>query len=191
MRRPPRLRNQPLIDGRLLTRAFLWLGGIETTLAYAGFIAVLATSGSGRTLIERLVRGLAPGVELEHGWALLAPLQDVSAYALAVTVFYAGVVMAQVGNAYACRTERGQVRQLGWLSNPLLAVGILVEIGLLLILVYVRPIAVLFGHVPIPPVYWIGLALYPLILYLLDWSRRGLVRGVNRLREDRQGAEPS
>jgi len=191
MHRPPRARNQPLIDSRLLTRAFLWLGGIETTLAYAGFIAVLATSGSGRTLIERLVHGLAPGVELEQGWALLAPPQDVSAYALAVTVFYAGVVMAQVGNAFACRTERGQVRQLGWLSNPLLVLGILVEIGLLLILVYVKPIAVLFGHVPIPPVYWIGLALYPLILYLLDWSRRGLVRVVSRLREDRQGAEPS
>ncbi len=191
MRRPPRARHQPLIDGRLLARAFLWLGGIETALAYLGFLAVLAATGTGRTLIERLMHGLAPGIEMERGWALLSPSQDVSAYALAVTVFYAGVVMAQVGNAYACRTERGQVRQMGWLSNPLLLLGILVEIGLLLVLVYVKPIAQLFGHVAIPPAYWIGLALYPLILYTLDWSRRRLVRTFDRLREDRQGAVPS
>ncbi len=191
MRRPPRGRHQPLIDGRLLLRAFLWLGGIETALAYLGFVAVLATSGTGRTLIERLLHGLAPGLQMERGLALLSPPQDVSAYALAVTVFYASVVMAQVGNAFACRTERGQVRQMGWLSNPLLLVGILVEIGLLLVLVYVKPIALLFGHVPIPPAYWIGLALYPFILYTLDWTRRRFVRTFDRLREEHQGAVPS
>jgi len=191
MRRPPRARQQPLIDGALLGRAFLWLGGIETALAYAGFLTVLAVAGSGGTPLERLMHGLLPGAELEGGLRLLAPAQDITAYALAVTVFYAGVVMAQVGNAYACRTERGQVRQIGWLGNPLLLVGILVEIGLLLVLVYVKPIAALFGHVPIPPLYWIGLSFYPLVLYLLDWARRYLVRLVGRLREVRQGADSS
>ncbi|MCX6025472.1 MAG: HAD-IC family P-type ATPase, partial [Chloroflexi bacterium] len=191
MHRPPRARHQPLIDGALLGRAFLWLGGIETALAYTGFLAVLAAAGSERTPLERLMHGLLPGAELERGWRLLPPAQDLNAHALAVTVFYAGVVMAQVGNAYACRTEHGQVRQIGWLGNPLLLVGILVEIGLLLVLVYIKPIAALFGHVAIPPVYWIGLSFYPLILYLLDWTRRYLVRLMGRLRDVRQGAGSS
>jgi magnesium-transporting ATPase (P-type) len=160
-------------------------------MAYAGFLAVLATVGSGRTPLERLMHGLLPGAQLERGLGLLAPAQDANAYALAVTVFYAGVVMAQVGNAYACRTERGQVRQIGWLGNRLLITGIVVEIGLLLVLVYVKPIAALFGHAPIPPAYWIGLGFYPLILYLLDWTRRTVVRLLGRLRAVRQGVESS
>src|SRR5262249_43077205 len=36
---PPR-RGQPLLDGKLFTRAFLWLGLLETALCYAGFFGV-------------------------------------------------------------------------------------------------------------------------------------------------------
>jgi magnesium-transporting ATPase (P-type) len=57
---------------------------------------------------------------------------------LAITVYYAGVVMAQVGNAFACRTERNRGRSLGWFSNPSLLRGIAIELAILLALVYIR-----------------------------------------------------
>ena len=46
MHRQPRRRQQPLIDRSLLLRSFLWLGPIETILAFSGFFLVMSTSGS-------------------------------------------------------------------------------------------------------------------------------------------------
>jgi len=42
---------------------------------------------------------------------------------LATTVFHAGVVAAQIGNAFACRTEKEYVRRLGWFGNRFLVWG--------------------------------------------------------------------
>ena len=64
--------------------------------------------------------------------------------------------MAQVGNAFACRTERNRGRYLGWLSNPTLIRGIIIEVAILLGLIYIPPLANLFGHVPIPPYFGLG-----------------------------------
>ncbi len=44
MKRPPRPRTQPLLDRGLLWRAF-WLGMIEATLCFAGFLSVFLFSG--------------------------------------------------------------------------------------------------------------------------------------------------
>ena len=44
MKRPPRPRNQPLLDRGLLSRAF-WLGMIEATLCFAGFLSIFILSG--------------------------------------------------------------------------------------------------------------------------------------------------
>ena len=49
--------------------------------------------------------------------------------------------MAQIGNAFACRTERNRGRFLGWLSNPSLLRGIAIEVVILLGLVYIPPLA--------------------------------------------------
>jgi len=84
--------------------------------------------------------------------------------------------MAQVGNAFACRTERNRGRYLGWLSNRNLLLGIAAELVILLALIYIPPLARLFDLVPIPPILWVGLGLYPLILYSLDWIRKWIMR---------------
>jgi magnesium-transporting ATPase (P-type) len=84
--------------------------------------------------------------------------------------------MAQVGNAFACRTERERGRRLGWLSNSLLILGVFIEIAIILILIYFPPLAAIFQHVPLPPIFWAGLILYAPILYGLDWLRKVIVR---------------
>jgi magnesium-transporting ATPase (P-type) len=105
---------------------------------------------------------------------------------LAVTVFHAGVVMAQVGNAFACRTEKERGRSLGWLSNRLLLLGVFVEIVIILALIYIPPLAAAFEHVPLPPFFWVGLAFYGPVLYSLDWLRKGVVRWLEQARADSQ-----
>ncbi len=68
---------------------------------------------------------------------------------------------------------------MGWLSNPTLLRGIGIELAILLALVYFRPVAELFDQVAIPPLLWIGLVFFPLIIYSLDWIRKA----INRWRE--------
>jgi len=167
MRNPPRRRAQPLVERGLLARAFLWLGGIEALLCYIGFFYVYHLSGQNEFLLPPVfdlikIPGLLDGVSEVH--------------LLAITVFHAGVVMAQVGNAFACRTERERGRRLGWLSNRFLLWGILAEIVIILILIYFPPLARTFNHVPLPPIFWAGLSLYAPALYSLDWIRKSVVR---------------
>ena len=162
MLRPPRRKNQPLVDGPLLRRAFLWLGLIEAGLCFLAF-----------NFIDRWID--LPTFQSLHD-SVFSKVPHLSQHDLAITVFYAGVVMAQIGNAFACRTDRNRGRSLGWLSNPSLLRGIALELVILLGLVYIRPLAELFGHAAIPPVLWIGLVFFPLIIYGLDWIRKWLVR---------------
>jgi magnesium-transporting ATPase (P-type) len=167
MLRPPRRKSQSLVDGRLLRRAFLWLGLIEAALCFFAFFFV-------NNWID------IPAFQSLHDY-IFSNIPHTSQHSLAITVYYAGVVMAQIGNAFACRTERNRGRFLGWLSNPALLRGIAIDLVILLGLVYIPPLADLFGHVAIPPVLWIGLGFFPIIVYLLDWIRKWLVRWRERL----------
>lgn len=161
----PQKRRQRLVDRTLIARA-LWLGGIEAVLCYAGFFAVYLIAGEvalpGFSWLDRLARSS----ELQ--------ISSDEVYVLARTVFFAGVVTAQIGSAFAGRRERPGVHELGWFSNSYLLAGIGFEVLLALALIYLDPLARLFEHLPLPPVMWIGLAIYPLALYALDRLRKEL-----------------
>jgi Ca2+-transporting ATPase len=165
MERPPRNKLQPLVDSRLLRRSFLWLGMLEAVLCFVAFLFInnwldLPYFHS----LHEIVFSSIPHSEQNN---------------LAITVYYAGVVMAQVGNAFACRTERNRGRYLGWLSNPTLIRGVLIDLLILFALIYIEPLADLFGNEPIPIVLWSGLLLFPVIIYGMDW----IFKMANRLRE--------
>ena len=172
MMRPPRRRNQPLIDRGLLLRAFGWLGPIEAILAFSGFFLV-------RMVYGETPASLFPGGGSAHLETLLAALRQNQVnptFQVAVTIFLAGVVMAQVGNAFAARSETHRGRSLGWLSNRFLLAGVGVEIGLIMLLIYFHPLAGVFQHAPLPPIFWLWLGFYPVILYSLEWIRKRIVR---------------
>ncbi len=58
-------------------------------------------------------------------------------YVLATTMFHAGVITTQIGNAYACRTERTSVFKAGFFSNRFLLFGFAFELALITIMIYV------------------------------------------------------
>jgi P-type Ca2+ transporter type 2C len=165
MLRPPRRRNEPLVDQKLFLRSFAWLGMIETVLCYTGFFMVYHGNSvlyqSGLPLLQKLF------------FSLSAPA-GADVYLLAITVYQAGVVMAQVGNAFACRTERSSNHKIGWFSNPLLLFGVGFEIFLVILMVYFGPLVNLMNHQSLPPAYWILLALNAPILYGLEKLRKSL-----------------
>jgi Ca2+-transporting ATPase len=169
MRQPPRPRFQPLLDRPLLLRAFLWLGMIEAILCFAGFVAVYVLAGH----VRRLGLPLLEAIPWPH---VLPFISAANVERVAQTVFHAGVVSAQIGNAFACRTIKAHNREQGWTSNPMLLIGIGVEMLLIALLIYVPPLARVFDHAPLPLAFWPVLLLFAPVLYTLDWLRKAVVR---------------
>ncbi len=177
MTRPPRRRDQRLIGQPLLARSFLWLGMIEAVICFAGFLSVYLFSGNANLLpIPWLARLPYPSI-----FAFTIPANQVES--LATTVYHAGVVLAQVGNVFACRSRKVRGTQLGWFSNGYIWLGVIIEILGILAMIYIEPVATVLGHAEIPACYWYGLALFPFVIYGLEWFRKLLVRWLEGLRE--------
>lgn len=187
MQRPPRKRGTRLVDNFLLFRSFLWLGMFEAILCYIGFFAVYVFSGNAELL------GLPFLNDLPVPDFLRLEISPEEVGKMATTVFHAGVVMAQVGNAFACRSETLRNTRLGWGSNRLLVYAAILEIAGIVLIVHLEIVSSYFGHVDIPLRYWLGLALFPVLLYALEWLRKQVVRFLLAWQRSapRNGAFPS
>jgi P-type Ca2+ transporter type 2C len=198
MSRPPRPQNQRLLNRNLLSRAYLWLGMIETALCYLGFFAIIAASGyvvsnlfvncaalTGHAAETCQAAGMNGAIRVD---LLLYPDRIATdtgyIYVLATSLFHMGVIAGQVGNAFACRTEKSSVFfQQGWrtglrwlLGNRFLLVGIVIELILINILVYLPPFQMIFEEGPIPPGWWLLIVWYAPILFILEEGRKAFVR---------------
>jgi magnesium-transporting ATPase (P-type) len=88
----------------------------------------------------------------------------------------AAVVAAQIGNLFAQRSERISLRQIGLGGNPLLWWGILSELVVILVIVYVPVAQDMIGTAPFPPVGWALLLPGILLLPLADEMRKAILR---------------
>jgi magnesium-transporting ATPase (P-type) len=158
MERPPRPRTEGVIRGAMLTRAWLFVGGIEALLVMGGFFFVL------------LRVGWSPGDPVGAGDALH------DAYLLATTMTFAGIVACQVGTAVAARTERSSLRSIGVFSNRLLLWGIALELVFAAAVIYVPAFQPVFHTAPLGPVELALLAPFPLLVWGADELRRALRR---------------
>jgi magnesium-transporting ATPase (P-type) len=146
-------RTGQLIDRRLLGRAFGVLGPTE------------AVASLGAVLITLLLGGW------HWGAAPAAPL-----LAVASGTAFAAIVLSQLGNAYACRSESQPAFHRGIRGNRLLLFAVATEVLLLLGFVGVPPIArVLGGTWPTPLGWALGLAAMGLLL-LADSVHKRLTR---------------
>jgi Ca2+-transporting ATPase len=178
MHQPPRPRFKPLLDRSLLLHAFLWLGMIEAVLCFGGFVMAYVLAGH----VKRL--GI-PMLELVPWPHLLPFITSFNVERVAQTVFHAGVVTSQIGNAFACRTFKAHNRQQGWTSNRVLLLGIALELLLIAALIYVPPLALAFDHAVLPLFFWPVLLLFAPVLYVLEWTRKTVVRRFGRQQEAR------
>lgn len=171
MARRPRKKTERLLDDRLLVRSFLWLGLIEAVLCYIGFISVYVLAGQPQALhfpVPSWVAGLSVGERIVFPTGVNLAL-------LATTVYHAGVVMCQVGNVFACRSETRHASRLGFVSHRYLWLGIGVEVVAILLMVYWPPLQQIIEHYPIPDQYWGLLLIYPIILYTADWVNKRII----------------
>jgi len=154
MDEPPRPRTERLLSRDVLIRAYAFLGMIEAGIAMGGFFLYLYS----------------------EGWTWGEPLDwNSPLYKEATTVTFAGIVAAQVANVFACRSDRLPAFRLGWVSNPLLLVGIAVELTILLIMTYSPLGHLVLGTAPLPAWIYGPLALGAIGLLLADSFKKSLV----------------
>ena len=155
MDRPPRPRDERLLSAGRLLHAYAFLGVIEAVLALGAFFWVY------------WLAGWRPGLPMAAAGDL---------YQRATTMTLAGIVAAQVGNVFACRTERASVFRVGLLRNRLVLVGIVVEVAVLLALIFMPPLRHLFGLAPLSLTEWAPLLAFPGIVLGLEEGRKWIFR---------------
>lgn len=176
MNQPPRGPKDRLIDRPLLLRSLLWMGSIQSLLCFAGYFLLWWSFGY-HDLLH------LPRVDLlPYGDRLLSRAGMV--YVLSTTIFHAGVITTQIGNAFARRTERSSVFKIGLFSNRFLLIGVATELALICLLIYVQPFQTIFEEGSLPLRFWGFIALYAPIMLLVEEARKALVRakGSNRRR---------
>jgi P-type Ca2+ transporter type 2C len=156
MDRPPRARDERLLDGHVLRRAFAFLGPVEAACSLA----------------------LVPiGAALFFGWTAGQPLPDsgVPQETLSAVVFAAIVVM-QMANAFECRSDPASLFTIGPLTNRLLVGAVTIEALALLVFIYWQPLANALGGAPLDLGQWALVVVTPLVLLGMEEARKAVAR---------------
>jgi calcium-translocating P-type ATPase len=131
MERPPRPRDQSIITGEMLLRAWGVLGVVSACLVTAGFLLTLVSGG------------WTFGADVGTG----SSLHDT--YLRATTMAFAGIVVCQIGTALSARTDRVSLLRIGPLSNRLLLGGIVFELLVAGLAIYLPPAQHVLGTRPL------------------------------------------
>jgi magnesium-transporting ATPase (P-type) len=151
MQRPPRARRERLLSWGLLARAYLLLGPLEAAAGLAAFFLVL--HGAGWAYGETLA-----GAD---------PL-----YRQATTACLVAIVVMQVANLFVCRHPHAPLWSRGLAGNPLIAIGLAVELAFILLIVYLPAAQSVFGTAAIDAATWLTAVPFALAMMALDELRK-------------------
>ncbi|MEV0702814.1 nicotinate phosphoribosyltransferase [Saccharopolyspora sp. NPDC050389] len=160
MEQPPRKRSQSVVTRRMLLRAWGIMGTVSGVLVLIAFFAVL------------LAAGWWPGTDVVADPALH------HTYLQATTTSFAAIVLCQIGTAFAARTDRTALRQVGLTTNRLLLAGCAFEILFAAAIIYLPSLQAVFGTAP-PPAWAYALMLpFPALVWGVDelYRYRGRTR---------------
>jgi calcium-translocating P-type ATPase len=155
MRQPPRRHQRGLLDWRLVSRAYLWLGPLEAAGAMAAFFFVLNAGG----------------------WNYGEPLGKLDPlYLQATTACLAGIVVMQVANVFVCRHPIAPAWAGRSLMSPLLLWGVAAELVLIIAIVYTSWGNLIFGTAPLALDAWLFMLPFAAGLFLMEEGRKHVVR---------------
>jgi P-type Ca2+ transporter type 2C len=166
MSRPPRRSGEPILTWPMIAKAYLWLGPMCAAIGLFGFFFRFHEAG--------WIFGQFGLAMKTFGWDSPAPGTGV--YMAATTMTLTGIVMAQVGNAFAVRTHRASVFRIGLFTNKMLLWGIAAELLAQAALVYFPPLQAAFGTAPLSLTEWLVLAALAPTLWFADELRKLVVR---------------
>ncbi|MGR0218899.1 cation-translocating P-type ATPase [Agromyces sp. ZXT2-6] len=132
-----------LMNGTVLRRAFGVLGPLEALLTLTAFV------------ISLVALGWRPGEPFPTGSDLMA----------ASGAAFMTVVFAQTANAFACRSSTRWPGALGWTTNRLLVIAVVVELAFSLLVLWWPAVADILGHANPPLAGWaVALASMPILI---------------------------
>jgi len=160
MKQPPRDPKERLLNVKLLSRAYIFLGPIEAIAGLFGFFYILGSGG--------------------WNWGEMLPA-DNQLYMKATTACLTAIIVTQVANVFACRSFRESLFHIGFFTNRLIFVGIAFEIILQLFIVYHPWGNKIFSTSPIPLNLWLILILFSLVLFASEEMRKFFARRIDWL----------
>lgn len=157
MDRPPRRRDQRLLDAPLLVRAYLVRGPAQALAGMAAFVFVLHG----------------------HGWTG-GPEAPPTGYAEATAACLGAIIALQVVNLFLSRSDHASVFAGGLPRNRLLLAGLAAEITVGALVLYTPAGNLLFQTAPVPAEAWLFILPFALPLIAADeiwkmvrrWRRR-------------------
>jgi len=152
---PPRGPQERLLNVKLLALVFLSLGSIEAASGLFGFFYVMSQGG--------------------WQWGNMLPSNNIL-YMQATTACLTGIVIAQVGNVFACRSFRESVFSIGLFTNWLIFIGIGFELCLQLFIVYHPWGNRIFSTSPISLHIWLVLLPFAFLLFFVEELRKAFIR---------------
>jgi magnesium-transporting ATPase (P-type) len=155
MSRPPRPRDEKLMNRPLALRAYLFLGLIEAAAAMAAFFFVLHAGG----------------------WKYGQPLapQD-PLYLQATTACLSTIIVLQIVNVFLCRSASRSIFATGIFGNRLLIAGVASEIVLLLAINFTPWGNLILGTLPVTGAVWLFIVPFALGMLVLEEFRKWIVR---------------
>ena len=172
MDRPPRDPKEPLLNARIMRKAFLWYGLMGAVVSMAAYV------------FAQLEAGWAPGIEMFGIGDDLDPV-----YVRATTMCLAAIVFAQIGQVLNCRTETASVFSRGIFSNRHINVGIVFEICLIVFITLFPPLQSVFHTSPLGVADYAFLCCLPPLVLAVEEARKALFRQIKRRRAQRASAE--
>jgi sodium/potassium-transporting ATPase subunit alpha len=156
MRRPPRGRDGRLLSASLMLHSYLFLGMLQAAWAMLMFFLFLRAGGW----------TWASGLEPHH-----------ALHRSATGLTLVSVIFTQVANLVGRRYETRSGLDRGLLHNPLLLIGVALELAFAIAALYWPPLSRLLGTAPVPAG-WVALAAAGAPLFFLaDLSWKRLLRG--------------
>ncbi len=146
-----RQEKKGIIDRFLLFRGYIFLGVISTVGVLFAYFYVLYKGG--------------------WQWGMVLPM-DHPLTRQASTATFLGIVLMQIGNVFACRSSRESIFKSGFFSNRLIVIGIIVEVLLSAIIIYLPPANKMFGTEPLGLDVWLILIPFSIGLLLVEELRK-------------------
>ena len=154
MQEPPRVTEERLFNGKVFLRSL--------------YIGLIIASGAMFGCLTAWMQG---------GWYLGMHLdQNSLIYMKGTTMTFAGIVIAQVGNVLACRTNKISIFKTSLKSNKWIWLGIASQLTIISLIIYVPFLQGLFGTTAIGLTEWMFLALLACIVVLVEEIRKLFVR---------------
>jgi len=156
MELPPRPKLKGIIDKIVLFRGYIFLGLLNAAAVLTAYYWVLYQGG------------WRPGMQLEPSDTVFEnPL-----HLKATTMVFVGIVVMQIANIFACRSEKYSAFKIGFFNNKLILCGIVFELIFVSLLVYVPFFQRIFNTIALDCKDWAILVVFMIIIFFLEELRK-------------------